>query len=120
MDAFEMGFFAIPVEDMVAAKSFYGNVMGWEFNDRDLDFSYVFANGNMIGALETASESLKPSHTGPLLFFRADAIAKTLSRVTSSGGSVLDRQAIAGGERGYTAKILDPSKNAIGFWAPEN
>ena len=38
MTALEMGFFAIPVLDIAAAKKFYGPVMGWDFNDRDPNF----------------------------------------------------------------------------------
>lgn len=119
MNALEMGFFAIPVSDMDVAKKFYGSVMGWDFNDRDPKFSYIMANGNMIGALEIATDKFKPSETGPLLYFRADFILKTLARVTAGGGTIVEQQTMEGGSRGYTAKILDTSKNAIGFWAPE-
>ena len=117
MAAFELGFFAIPVTQIESAKLFYGQVMGWSFNDRDPNFSYIMANGNMIGALETASPTFKSSESGPLLFFRADAMGKTLARVVQLGGVVLEKVAMEGGKRGYTAKFLDPSKNAIGLWA---
>ena len=120
MTAFEMGFFAIPVADISAAKKFYGPVMGWDFNDRDPKFSYILANGNMIGALETATDSFKPSSNGPLLYFRADFMTNTLDRVKANGGKVKEKVTMEDGARGYTAKVSDPAGNTIGFWAPED
>lgn len=119
MNAFELGFFAIPVLEMNRAKAFYGPVMGWEFNDRDPAFSYIAANGNMLGALELASDKLKPSAFGPLIYFRADLMDKTLSRVSSNGGTIVEKLAMEDGARGYTAKVRDPFGNVIGFWASE-
>lgn len=120
MDAFEIGFFAIPVENMELAKKFYGAVMGWEFAPgRDETFCYALANGNMIGSIELASEKLVPAAVGPLMYFRADVMSKVLARVEDNLGRVVYAEAVNGGERGYVAKVLDPSFNAIGFWAPE-
>ena len=120
MDAFELGFFAIPVLDLEEAKAFYGEVMGWTFNDRDSNFSYILANEKMIGAFEIATKTLKPSQFGLLLYFRADFMGKTLERVAKFGGAVVERQALEGGARGYTARVEDPSMNVIGFWAAED
>jgi predicted enzyme related to lactoylglutathione lyase len=120
MKAFELGFFSIPVTEIQAAKNFYGKIMGWEFQDRDPNFTYISANENMAGSFEIASKDFSPSENGPLLFFRADFMEKTLARVTEGGGIVKEKEAMEGGARGYTAKILDPFKNTIGFWAPEN
>ena len=120
MKALELGFFAIPTPDLVTAKTFYQAVMGWEFKDRDSNFSYIFANGNMIGSLERATKTFMPSKNGPLLFFRAEFMQKTLDRVTTAGGVLIEKVAIENGARGYTAKAQDPSENAIAFWAPED
>ena len=43
MSAFLLGFFTIPVLDLSIAKDFYAPVMGWTFQDRDPEFSYIFA-----------------------------------------------------------------------------
>lgn len=120
MSAFEVGFFSIPVLDMDVAKSFYGKVMGWGFKDRDARFVYVFANGNMAGAIELATDTFRPSETGPLLFFRADFMSKALAKVTANGGTVIEKVAVDNGARGFTAKAQDPFKNTVGFWAPED
>jgi predicted enzyme related to lactoylglutathione lyase len=120
MNAFELGFFSIPVLDIQKGKSFYSNVMGWEFKDRDPQFTYIFANEKMIGSLELSTGHISSSENGPLMFFRADFMEKTLARVTDKGGTVREKIAIENGARGYTAKIVDPFKNTIAFWAPEN
>lgn len=120
MKAFELGFFSIPVVDINIAKDFYGKVMGWEFQDRDPKFSYIFANENMVGSLELANDKFFPSESGPLLFFRADFMERTLNRVKESGGTLIEKLAMEAGARGYTSKVLDPFKSTIAFWAPEN
>jgi predicted enzyme related to lactoylglutathione lyase len=119
MTAFELGFFSLPVTDLKKARDFYGAVMGWDFKDRDPAFSYIFANGKMAGSLELASGVFSPSEKGPLLFFRADSLDKTLARVTANGGTVKETQAMEGGARGYTARISDPFGNTVAFWAAE-
>ncbi|MCX6118782.1 MAG: hypothetical protein NT027_14675 [Proteobacteria bacterium] len=119
MKALELGFFAIPTTDLEKAKVFYQAVMGWKFKDRDLNFSYIFANDAMIGSLERATKTFMPSKNGPLLFFRAEFMQNTLDKVGNAGGAVIEKIAIENGARGYTAKVLDPFENAIAFWAPE-
>jgi predicted enzyme related to lactoylglutathione lyase len=119
MKALEPGFFAIPTTDLAKAKVFYQVVMGWQFKDRDSNFSYIFANAGMIGSLELANKTFMPSKNGPLLFFRAEFMEKTLDKVAIGGGIVVEKVAIENGARGYTAKVLDPFDNAIAFWAPE-
>ena len=125
MSSFELGFFSIPVLDIQLAKSFYSDGMGWdgmgwEFKDRDPQFSYIFANENMIGSLELSPGPVYPSGNGPLMFFRADYMEKVLARVTANGGAILEKISLENGARGYTAKIIDPFKNILAFWAPEN
>ena len=120
MSAMELGFFAIPVSNMGTAKTFYGPLMGWEFRDRDPKFAYIFANEKMVGSLELENDNFRSSEHGPLLFFRAETMDKTLARVSANGGRIKERLAIEEGARGYTAKVTDPSGNTIGFWAPES
>jgi predicted enzyme related to lactoylglutathione lyase len=120
MQPLELGFFSLPALNIGTAKTFYQSVMGWKFNDRDPKFSYIFADEKMIGALEVASERFKPSAHGPLLYFRALSMERTLASVVASGGTVSEKLSIEDGTRGFTAKIQDPSGNTIGFWAPEN
>ncbi len=117
--ALEMGFFAIPVTNIETAKKFYGPVMGWDFGDRDDKFAYILSAGNMLGALEAARESFRPSANGPLLYFRAETMNPILERVAANGGTVLEKLAMDGGAKGYTARVSDPFQNTIGFWAPQ-
>src|SRR5690348_16095099 len=94
VSALELGFFSIPVTDMAIAKSFYEKVMGWSIQERDPAFTYAFANDDMIGALELANADLKPSNHGPLMYFRASTMKKTLEDVSRSGGRVQNFTAI--------------------------
>ena len=120
MNAFELGFFSIPVDSLENSKKFYGAVMNWTFNDRDSKFCYIFANGNMIGSLEEAKACQVADSRGPLLFFRADHMEATLMRVVENSGIVLEQMAMDIGARGFTAKIKDPFNNTIAFWSQLN
>lgn len=116
----EVGFFSLPVNDFAQALRFYQSVMGWEFEKRDDRFYYVNANDHMIGALELATDSFKASNQGPKMYFQASMLSSTLSKVEPSGGKIsIDSTPINGGERGYTAEVLDPFGNRIAFWSPE-
>jgi len=116
----EVGFFSLPVNDFAMAKRFYNSVMDWEFEQRDERFCYINSGDNMIGALELPDDSFRPSNHGPKLYFRANTMNLTLSKVVPMGGIVsIDCTPIDGGERGYTAEVSDPFGNRIAFWAPE-
>jgi predicted enzyme related to lactoylglutathione lyase len=116
--AMHMGFFSIPTRDMNSAKNFYQNIMGWEFQERDEDFTYIYADNEMIGSLEKSDDSFSPSAFGPKMYFRANSISEVMTKVKANKGLVLkDETAIEDGARGYTSEILDTSGNRIAFWA---
>ncbi|MBT3979918.1 MAG: VOC family protein [Bacteriovoracaceae bacterium] len=120
MDSSELGFFSIPVNDMRVSKKFYLQVMGWNFETRDLEFSYIFGNGKMLGALEKSNDLFAPAASGPLMYFQSASIGTTLEAVVSGGGKVFAALTpIEDGERGFSAKVLDPSGNKIAFWSME-
>ncbi len=115
----ELGFFSLPANDLNEAKDFFMAVMGWNFQDRDSTFSYIFAGEEMIGSLEKSDAHHRPSMNGPLLYFRADKIESALELVRSEKGEVLFQEAINEGENGFRAFFTDPSGNRLAFWAQD-
>jgi uncharacterized protein len=100
--------FEIPVEDTGRARTFYGDLMGWEFDafDGAEDYLLTYEGGGAI----------HPAHgrKGPLVYFGTDDIDASVARVRKLGGSANDAGEIPG--VGRYAECADPEGNAFGFY----
>src|SRR5687767_10494288 len=79
--------FEVPAEDSARARSFYGDLFGWHFDELpDQDYHTTLAGG---GAIHGA-----PGQKGLLTYFGVDDIDAALTRVESLGGKAGDKQEI--------------------------
>ena len=76
----EVSFFSIGVGDVPRAKTFYGGLLGWTFEDRSGGSVIVGAGsaGGIHGGDEGAS---------PYVFFRVDDLDAAVARVGELGGA---------------------------------
>jgi predicted enzyme related to lactoylglutathione lyase len=110
--------FAIHIDDLERAKSFYDRVFGWGFNSYGHgDFLQIKAdkseNGELIGALQSRKYSPVPDKIiGLECTIGVEDIDQTIEKIKSNGGQVLmPKTAIP--YVGYIAKFLDTEGNLI-------
>ena len=119
MNLHEPGFFALPVCNLETAKKFYGDLMGWEFRDRDPAFSYIVKGESLVGCVEAARDDFQPSAHGTRIYFELKRMGEFLEKAKASGGVIAEQCAVEGGAKGHTARVNDPFGNTLGFWAPQ-
>ncbi len=104
--------------DTDGARSFYGELFGWECADPNPDFG-GYANfskdGDLMGGLMAKQEEAMPD-VWTIYLEVADA-DKTVAQVTDRGLGVIV-PAMAVGDLGTMAVVIDPSGAAIGMWQP--
>ena len=103
----KIAWFEVPASDSERARSFYRDLLGWQFegyDGQDYHLSYG-AGGAITGSEEVGS---------PLVFFGVDDIAAAITRVEELGGTGGERQEIAG--IGYYAHCQDSEGNRIGLY----
>jgi predicted enzyme related to lactoylglutathione lyase len=118
-DSNALNWFEVCVTDMARAKKFYETVFGVTLEDWDLPgmqmsiFPGVQGAGKVSGGL-VKSESHIPSMDGCVIYLNADPdLSDALSRVESSGGSILMPKTLISEENGYMAFFSDTEGNRM-------
>lgn len=99
--------FELPASDTQRARSFYGELFGWQFQPFEgQDYHMTYEAGGAIFAA--------PSQNGPIVYFGVDDVDEAAARVKELGGTGGEKQEIPG--VGYYAICTDPEGNSIGVY----
>ncbi|MDA7527350.1 VOC family protein [bacterium] len=112
-----VGWFEIPVNDLLRAKGFYEAAFGIEIQIMDMGpkqmgwFPAEKGGPNAKGSLSEC-EGYVPSHEGTLIYFGVEKIDSTLEAIAKAGGKTLaERSSI--GEYGFIAEFEDSEGNRV-------
>lgn len=101
----------LSVTDVAAAKQFYGQVFGWQFEDYGPDYA-SFADGRLSGGLSKTT-AVRPG--GPLIVIFAVDLEAIEKRVVAAGGRIVRATfSFPGGRRFH---FTDPSGNELAAWS---
>ena len=101
----------INVLDISAAKSFYGSVFGWEFQDWGPDYA-SFNDGRLDGGLSKVDKVVTGS---PLVIFYSTELEKIRDTIIKAGGKITQEIfEFPGGRRFH---FEDVSGNQLAVWA---
>ena len=112
-----VNWFEIPATDLDRAKSFYETVFDCKLTDMEMGpskmamFPIEPGAANAPGAI-IKSEGYVPSHEGSMVYFSVEDIEATLSKISKSGGSVLNPK-MGIGENGFVAIFNDCEGNRV-------
>ncbi|HVH00440.1 MAG TPA: VOC family protein [Miltoncostaeaceae bacterium] len=116
--------FEIPVDDLDAAKRFYGDVFGWGLTDFADGQEYVLATTVEVGpdyrptepgAINGALMRRRDDAPAPVVVIDVGSVDAALARVEAAGGAVV-RPRTEIPSLGYYAYARDPQGNVIGLW----
>jgi uncharacterized protein len=116
-----VGWFEIPVRNMVRAMKFYETVFKTKLDRNILGpldmawFPWDMKKYGSAGALVRNQKNYKPANGGVLIYFssKSDNLDKELSRVNKAGGKILREKTQIGKEHGFMALIVDTEGNRI-------
>jgi hypothetical protein len=102
----------LTVTDMAEAKRFYGEAVGWEFNEYGPDYAGIRKGAGEAGGLR---RDTKVTTGGPLVVLFSKDLEATLAQVQGAGGRITTEPfAFPGGRRFH---FQDPSGNELAVWA---
>ncbi|MCU1276495.1 MAG: Glyoxalase family protein [bacterium] len=108
-----LSYLEIPAIDSSKSAAFYGQVLGWQIDQRtDDDFRFSGADGLLIG--RWVSDRVAAREPGLVPFMYVDGLDAAVARVTANGGEVVKAPYAEGDVR--VARIRDPAGNLIGLW----
>jgi uncharacterized protein len=111
--------------DAEAAKTFYANLFGWEFEDLDTDMGTIYTmfkiDGYNVAGVSAMSPEMKeqgvpPLWTSYISHTNVDAVA---AKASESGGTIMFSPFDVM-EEGRMALIQDPIGAMVGVWQPKN
>jgi len=106
IDYIELG-----VDDIAAAKTFYGGVFGWKFTDYGPDYT-SFEDGRLAGGFRLEE---KVTAGGPLVVMYAVDLEAVRKAVEDQGGRITQEIfSFPGGRRFHFA---DPAGNILAVWS---
>lgn len=112
----------LTVHDVQAAKTFYGELFGWEFMDQGEEFGHytiITKDGVPVGGLAAAMDA--EGNPAPdaqavwTMYLATDDINKTIADVQAAGGKLCMGPMRVEGS-GHMAIVTTPSGAALGLW----
>ena len=103
--------------DTDAAKAFYSGLFGWTVQDSGQEFgNYVLflRDGAPVAGLMRNTEEAPDAWS---VYLESNNAEDTVAMAVANGGQVL-LDAMAVGDLGHMAVILDPAGAAVGIWQP--
>ena len=107
----------VMVSDLSRAKTFYGQVFGWEFEEGSAEFGFyttALLGGHAVAGMGPVQgeDSPPPAWT---TYLASDALDATLAKITAAGGQVYV-PAMEIGDFGGMAVVADPTGAVFGLW----
>ncbi len=93
--------------DTAAAKSFYGGLLGWDFEDSESGYIYIFNKGRSNGGILQMDESFGDTPPHWRTYFHVADIDWAIKQVQASAGKILIPKLEAPGV-GHFAFVSDP------------
>jgi len=114
-----IGWFEIPVSDLVRAKKFYNTILNIDLRDGGFgdEEMAMFPSDmkNVSGALVMGPTRL-PNAQGVLIYFKVgEDLDKVLSKVENAGGQIIVAKTLIMPEAGYFGIFMDTEGNNIGL-----
>ena len=102
--------FEVPSEDAGRAKSFWGGVFGWSFNDPGVGIPYWMTRTgeSQGGAIFNSDER------GIIVYFDTDDIDATIAQINELGGTAGEKSPIP--HVGWFARCTDTEGNAFSIF----
>lgn len=111
----------LQTSDQDAAKEFYAELLGWEYDDRPMPEGPVYSMATVRGENVAAIAPLQPDAAAAgapanwNTYIAVDDVDATLAKVPGAGGQVL-MPAFDVGEAGRMSFVTDPTGAAVGLW----
>lgn len=107
----------INVSDLEAAKTFYSQAFGWEFNDYGAEYAGIRApDGD--GELGGLNPERQPGGQSPFVLVFSEDLDGSLKAVEGAGGDVVEGPYDYPGGRRF--HFRDPSGNVLGVFQPSD
>lgn len=110
----KINYIELQVNDIDAAKEFYGETFGWTFQDFGPEYC-AFNDGQMDGGFFKSGLSSSTSNGAALVVLYSEELEATLDIIVSNGGKVVkDIFSFPGGRR---FQFEDPNGNELAIWS---
>jgi len=107
--------------DQAGAKTFYGGVFGWAFDDQPMDAGAVYSiakiGDGQVAAIAPQSPELKAAGAPPMwnTYLAVDSVDDATAKVAAAGGTVA-MEPFDVMDAGRMSFVMDPSGAPVALW----
>lgn len=110
----KINYVELPARDLVAAKTFFKAVFGWNFIDYGPEYT-AFSNEGLDGGFFKSDLVASTATGGALIIFYSKDLEDTRTKIISAGGAVIKPIfSFPGGRRFH---FIDPNGNEYAVWS---
>lgn len=110
----KINYIELPARDLVATKSFFTRVFGWNFTDYGPEYT-AFNGAGLDGGFFQAELRSRTAEGGALVVLYSEDLEATMARVETGGGEILRPIfTFPGGRRFH---FCEPSGNEFAVWS---
>jgi predicted enzyme related to lactoylglutathione lyase len=116
METGTLCWFDLATKDEAKAKTFYKQVLGWEFEPMGKDYWMIKVGTQTIGGISKSQKF--QTGDGMTAYFTVPSVKEGKTIITKAGGKLVgDNVAIGGGEHGYYQMFKDLDGNTLALWS---
>ncbi|MFS8185121.1 VOC family protein [Pseudovibrio denitrificans] len=110
----KINYIELPAADLEAAKAFYGNALGWKFEDYGPEYA-AFNDGDFDGGFYKADMSSSAAGGAALVVLYAEDLEGLQAKLEENGAKICrEIFSFPGGRRFH---FLDPNNNELAVWS---
>jgi len=113
-DERKIDYVEMPAADMEAARSFFGELFGWQFTEYGPDYM-DFTDGRIAGGFYRSNLNMDVATGSALVVFYSAELEETQARIEELGGMV--SKAIFSFPGGRRFHFRDPNGNEFAVWS---
>jgi predicted enzyme related to lactoylglutathione lyase len=110
----KLNYLEFPARDLLATKTFFTEVFGWQFTDYGPEYT-AFDNQGLEGGFYLSNLASDASNGAALPVFYTNNLEATLQKIVSSGGNISTETFEFPGGRRFHFK--EPSGNEFAVWS---
>ena len=112
-------YFEIPADDLQRARSFYGQLFGWQFEEMPgMDDYLTFRTGTEEGSLGGGLWKRQNAQQGITNYIGVASVDESIAKIEALGGTIVVPKSPVQG-MGWMAWFRDPEGNVMALWQPD-
>lgn len=108
--------FDLRAKDTKVLKTFYSNLLSWEYESFGDGYDLINLEGDSIGGLYSTDDEIVYGNSS-VLYFTVDELNPAIEKLKSLNAELIGERVDIGNDYGCFQNFKDPAGNQVALWA---